>query len=192
MDNLNPILFDFDSIIDLQLSYINYYMNKYKKNPYNMNMRKLKFQRVYNNRNLLDILEEIDDDAYYHPSFPVFTSMKNFVNKLSTIGGINSTILCKDRKQAETISNSFKISVLVLIGERKDLEIKGFSKIVVGDAYSLNEFQNVKAKHITIMNFMSNRDNQGQVPPGDIYIKYGDVNIITVADPYTEIKPPKD
>ena len=188
----NRVLFDFESIVDLKLSAIRKHITETTGYPIqDFELNRYKFERMYSD---LEILNSIDTSTqdFYHPEYPVFTSMRVLLNQyLSTGNGIiYPKVLCKDSIQQRIIKDSFP-EVKVLVGSRNQVKTINFARIIVGEAKQILEFKNPITLDFMMLNYRDNFTKEDMsIIDTDVLIKIGDINKFTIAKAYPEIEDP--
>lgn len=179
----NRVLFDFESIIDMKISYLISYTDT------NESLEDLKFRRLYDFSSILDGIE-VNEEEYYHPKNIVFTSMMKLLDNYLEMEDIKVKVLCKDEYQERIIKKYFP-KASTIKGTRDKVNWKNFTRIILGDCMHALEFKYPVATDFMILSF---RDNfipeNAQLLPKDILSKVADINTITIVNPYPEIPTP--
>lgn len=179
----NRVLFDFESIVDMKISYLISYTDT------NESLEDLKFRRLYDFGSILDGIE-VDEEDYYHPKRLVFTSMMKLLNNYLAMEDIKVKVLCKDEYQERIIKRYFPKAPIIK-GTRDKVNWKNFTRIILGDCRHTLEFKYPVATDFMILSF---RDNfipeNAQLLPKEILTKVADINTITIVNPYPEIPTP--
>lgn len=197
----NRVLFDFESIVDVKLSYINH-LKSIRTRPEGVDnmalrdsMENFKFRRMYVSTDIISSVfkdgKSPEDPNLLHPKNPIFTSMKLLVSEsLNTGAGIiRPTVLCKDQFQERIIKNTIP-SVRTLIGLRSQVKTINFSRIVLGDINHILDFKNPVTVDFMILNFRENMSEEDREIIGKVAFLYGDVNEFTIVKAYPEIEDP--
>lgn len=194
----NRVLFDFESLIDIKLSYAVDCMKKKNKSLSDGDIQFLKTRRMYDSeKDVLDGLipegETIESLDLLHPKGTlVFTGMQYLMNQyMESSGGlIRCTVLCKDSIQERIIKDNFK-NPRVLVADRNNVKTINFSRIVLGQAIHTLEFRNPVTVDFMILNFRENFDKYDiRLLPKDVLVKIGDVNTFSIVKTYPEISDP--
>jgi len=184
----NRVLFDFESIVDLKLSYI------VSHNDIGTDdMEELKFRRMYDNSDALaQLLKDVDEEEYIHPKHPVFTGMRTLCDHYQndSNGLIHPKVLCKDEFQQRIIKESIP-NVITVLGPRKNVKTIRFSRIVLADPKHALEFNNPVTVDFMVLNFRDNfSKNDPTLIDENIIFEVCDVNQFTIANAYPEIPDP--
>lgn len=179
----NRVLFDFESIVDMKISYLISYTDT------NESLEDLKFRRLYDFSSILDGIE-VNEEEYHHPKNIVFTSMMKLLDNYLEMEDIKVKVLCKDEYQERIIKKYFPKAPTIK-GTRDKVNWKNFTRIILGDCTHALEFKYPVATDFMILSF---RDNfipeNAQLLPKDILSKVADINTITIVNPYPEIPTP--
>lgn len=184
-------LFDFESIVDLKLSYLKeYYANQgYILVDYQFNY--FKYKRIYDTTDVLTGIvgkdEEVNLDG---PLYPVFTSMKSLIENCLKAGDImDITVLCKDKFQERIIKEAFpKACPKTLIGPRNRVKVINFARIAVGEAKHCLEFRDPVTVDFMILNYRENfQKGNMELLDKELLVKVGDINQFTIVDAYPEV-----
>ena len=192
----NRILFDFESIVDLKLSYIKKYLADHGKIVlHDSQLNALKFNRMYIYQDPLSLIEIEDRQSINldNPEYPLFTGMKLLIEQYikKSNGLITPIVLCKDEFQQRIIKKSIP-DVNTLIGSRDKVKTINFSRIVIADPKHCLEFRDPVTVDFMILNFRENFDKDNpDLLDKDVLIQIGDVNSFTIAKAYPEIPNPK-
>lgn len=185
----NRILFDFESIVDLKISYLKKFL---KLND--LQVEELKFERMYSTEDIMEYLQgqEVDMEEYLHPSDPVFTSFKTLtdVYQNESNGLVKPTVLCKDGIQQRIIKDSIP-NVKILVGSRNKVKTIRFSRIAIGNITNVLEFRDPITVDFMVLNYRENFDKNNSFLLNPSVLGVCDVNRFTVAKAYTEIQDPE-
>jgi hypothetical protein len=195
------ILFDFESVVDLKLSYIYYLKNNLDRITDDMNkdiiintsMKEFEQRRMHVYEDPLDYIgirnkEELDLE---HPECPYPTLMKVLIKTYIRMadGAVNPSILCKDESQQRIINEIFNGSVKTLVGSRKRVKSLNFGRIVLANPSHSLEFKDPVTQDFMVLNF---RENYTRTDPpelkDDILKVVLDINQFTIANAYEERK----
>lgn len=191
----NRILFDFESIVDVKLSFIKkYYIDRGQDTIRDDQLNKYKIYHLYFG---LDLNKFCNGDRsllkdLIHPKYLVFTSMKRLIEEyINSNGLINPVVLCKDEFQQRIIKESIP-KANTIVTSRKNVKTINFSRIVLGEVKHALEFRDPITVNFMFLNF---RENFTKKDPtlldSSIVFKLGDVNDFTIANAYPEIQEPK-
>lgn len=208
----NSILFDFDSIIDIELSYMNFLINEYRDTALDwLNKNKLicttigewQYQRMYgpedafqsiisddsmrkNSSRILKLLFERDEKEvlkeYAHP-----TAMQILIKtyKKAGDGVIKTAVRCDNETQAEYVKMVFRDSTDIEICDRKDIDMPKYGRLIVGNYKDALEYKIEEPKSILVLNFKENFDEKDSTQLNlELVIKLGDINDINIVSAY--------
>ena len=192
----NRILFDFESIIDLKLSYIRKYLIESGKAIIEEHqMDQFKFNHMYIYQDPLSLIPNLDRSSIDldHPEAPVFTGMRKLLsvyledpNKL-----INASVLCKDEQQQRIIKEFIPRANKILVAPRNKVKVLNFSRIILADPRQTLEFRNPITVDFMVLNFRENfSENDASLIDPEVLMKVCDVNKITIAKAYPDIPEP--
>lgn len=188
----NRILFDFESIVDLKLSYLK--KNLIEKGQLILDDNQLntfKFDRMYTMENILSGIE-IDHEEFYNPKYPVFTGMKllaeTYLNQSN--GLVKPKVLCKDEFQQRIIKETIP-NISTIVSSRSNVKTINFSRIVLASPEQALEFRDPITVDFMILNFRENFSKQDSTLIDEtVLFQICDVNQITIAKAYPEIPDP--
>lgn len=208
----NSVLFDFDSIIDKELSYINYLVNEYRDTAIDWldknklictNIRDWQYQRMYgpegafesvildesmknNSLKILHALFNRDEKEvlkeYAHP-----TAMQVLIKtyKKAGDGVISTAVRCDNEVQAEYVKRVLKDTTNIEICDRKEIDMSKYGRLIVGNYRDALEYKLSEPKSILVLNFKENFDEKDSTQLNlELVIKLGDINDINVASAY--------
>ena len=194
----NRILFDFESLVDIKISFLKKALSEISMIPISdFQLSFFKKVRMYQYRDVFDSLDmELnvpDEESLLHPEYPVFTSMKLYLETLLDKGSgyISAVVLCKDNIQQRIINENIP-NVSTIVGPRSQVKTINFSRIVLADPRHTLEFRDPITTDFMILNYRTNfsKDNPTLIDPS-ILIQIADVNTITIAKAYPEIPDPE-
>lgn len=185
----NRILFDFESIVDLKISYLKKVLNLNK-----LQVEELKFEHMYSQEDIMQYLngKEVDEEKYLHPESPVFTSLKLLADTYQngSNGLVKPTVLCKDGIQQRIIKDSIP-NIKTLVGLRKQVKTIRFSRIAIGNILNVLDFRDPITVDFMILNYRENFDKNNSFLLNTSALGVCDVNRFSVAKAYTEIQDPE-
>lgn len=189
----NRILFDFESIVDLKLSYIKYYFFSHT-NPIidDSQLDGFKFNRMYVYQDPLSLIQIEDRDSIDldHPKMPVFTGMKTLLEEYIKSDLIKCRVLCKDEQQERIIKKAIP-KANTIISSRDKIRVKNFARIILADQKQILEFKNPITVDFMVLNFRENFQEEDETLfDKDVLINAGDINQFTIAKAYPEIPDP--
>ena len=213
----NSVLFDFDSIIDIELSTIRWISNEYrddkldKFDKYRLlytSLDDMKFMRVLGYRGQdffrsLIIDEEYQDKykdvlkAIYNEyekeilseSNIVKTSMDSLIKVYSKTGnGVISTAIRCDNDNQENCVRSFDKDVVIEKCKRKDVDMSKYGRLIIGDVMGAMEYVIKEPKSIAVLDFRENMSkNDITVIRPEPIVMLGDINEFTVISAYRSV-----
>lgn len=211
----NSILFDFYSLIDIELSYINfmahefrdYTLDKFDKHKILYTpIEDLKFERVFgtedvfesmitheelkkNYKDLLEVLWDRDKDEILSKNYAVNTSMINLIKGYSQAGNgvIKTTVRCDDEIQKEYVK-SLLSDQAIEVCSRTDLDMSKYARLVIGYYKHAGEYMLKEPKSILVLNFRENfsQDDITLLNP-ELVISFGDIHDIEVISAFRDI-----
>lgn len=170
----NELLVDFDIIFDLDLAIYRLIRNKYKDTPY-VNKEVILLNSEYDaihmllNRKSINPLEIIMPDydtsklykklisnkksllKYTKPS-DIMYLLNTFMNNASSI---SITIHCNDSDELDyfiSISKILNMHYTIITGNRKNIDLSGFTSIYTKNLIDLIKFNNIEGKNLYIAN----------------------------------------
>lgn len=209
--NNNSILFDFDAIVDKELSTILWIRATYRDSELpNFNKHKIMYTPIENfmfdrclgsedlfkslieDEKYKDNAEEImnkiynanEEDILRHVSL---TSCRSLINGYKTAAGgvIHSTVRVDNDIEKKFIEDVFENSVPVLKESRKDINVDPYTRLVVGYYKTAVEYK-IKMKSIMILDFRENFDGKDITCLNpELIIRLGDMNHLSVMSAYT-------
>ena len=192
----NRILIDFESLIDLKLSYIRRYLIESGKAIIeDHQMDQFKFNRMYVYQDPLSLIPDLDRSSIdlYHPEAPVFTGMRRLLNVYLEDPNnlVDATVLCKDEQQQRIIKEFIPRADKILVAPRNRVKVLNFSRIVLAEPKQTLEFRNPITVDFMVLNYRENysEDDASLIDP-EVLMRICDVNKITIAKAYPEIQEP--
>lgn len=182
----NSILFDIDSIIDIEISVVRFIAGAYKdyESLDNFDLHKIrslsiedmKFHRIYSPRGLFREVATNKDIENVYTYRPILQALYNAnedeilskyvftTNILSVIdtcrktgnGIIKCTIRCDNEKQKEFVQKLVLDSVRVIVCAREDVVTSSYARIMSGSALDVMKYKIKPPKNIAILNFREN------------------------------------
>lgn len=211
----NSILFDFYSLIDIELSYINFMAHEFRDYPLEKfdkhkilytPIEDLKFERVFgtedvfesmitdeklkeNSRDLLPLLWDHDEKEALSKNYAVTTSMINLIKGYSQAGNgvIKTAVRCDNEIQKEYVKSLLKDQV-VEVCCRTELDMSKYARLVVGYYKHVGEYMLREPKSILVLNFRENfsRDDITLLNP-ELVISFGDIHDIEVISAFRDV-----
>ena len=215
MSGLNSILFDIDSIVDMELTVINYIATVYGSDIFDMGlynkmddeMRKMK--RIFSGedafsilikdpnyrlqyRKILDSILERDQEEIFTGIYPVKTDISALLSAYKRTGNgvIKYAVRCDNEYQKQYIQQLDR-DIVVIVQQRDQVDTGKYGRIFIGNCIKGLEYKFNSPKSIVVLNFFENYDTAttpNQLIP-EFIINFGDIHAISMASAYrTEIK----
>lgn len=211
----NSILFDFYSLIDMKLSYINFLKNEYKDHSLNgfdknkimnMDIEQWKFNRIYgvtdifssvltddvllkHSDTVFDSLYRRDEEIIFKNQYSVLTSMVDLIKAYKKAGDgiIKTTIRCDSYEQKTFIENIID-KPTVIVQDKTKVNMSNYTRLVVGYYKDALKYILNEPKSILVLNFRENftKDNMELLNP-ELVINLGDINDIQVVSAYRDL-----
>ena len=212
----NSILFDFDSIIDKEISLIKYFIAEYRENIFmaefmdlpkaiGMNDDNFRYERIYGSEDLFrslllnqthkDSYEELinkfferDQKEIYKRGYAYKTTMSILISAYKKAGNgvIRTAIRCDNQDQLDYIK-SIDRDTIAFISDRKSVDMSKYTRLFVGNWNSALEYTLEEPKSIVVLNFRENFDKQDStILNPELIINLGDINKIEIASAYRE------
>ena len=211
----NSILFDFDSIIDIEISLIKLFANQYKDHTMLNDLidkefiactddNTLKFKRVHGEedlfksilnpkykdryRDLILSFFERDQKDIFDNGYAFNTAMIILINayKKAGHGIIKTAIRCDNYMQQDYIKSIIPDAVTI-VDQRKNIQTEKYGRIIVGHYSSALEYTFREPKSIVVLNYRENFDiNDSTLLNPELVIRLGDIHSIEVISSYQE------
>lgn len=211
----NSILLDFYSLIDIELSYINFISHEYRDCAlYAFDKHKLlytpiddfKFNRVFgtedvfksvlnspelkdNSDSLLHELWNRDEEDILSKKYAINTSMINLIKGYSHAGNgvIRTTVRCDNKSQYDYVKSLIP-DQSIEISKRSDIDMSKYARLIVGGCNSVKEYKLKEPKSILILNFRENfSDKDITLLNPELVISFGDIHDIEVISAFQDI-----
>lgn len=209
----NSILFDFYSLVDKELSLINFIKGEYRdielkyldkhKILYNEESNWI-FERQFGKEDIFrslitdeasksksyDILTAIirDNEQEILQKYAFNTSVCVLINAYKKAGDgiIRTAIQCETEAEKEYILRNFP-NVPIEFGKRQDIDMSKYTRLIVGDYHNALKYTLNEPKSILILNFRENFNDKDstQLKP-ELIIKFGDIHDISVISAYRD------
>lgn len=213
----NSILFDFDSIIDIELSIIRYmdadYFEKYDLPWLNKKLfgswktvPELAFRRMYGIEDLFRMMINSSSGLNYYKTMidiwnrdkqsiidrklTVTTDILDLLKayRLAGDGVIKTTVRVSDSVEESHIKK-LSPSTSTIISNRKDVDTSIYTRIIIGNYRSIFEYVLKEPKSIVILNYRDNfTDDNIELLRPELIVNFGDIHDISVISAYKEIK----
>ncbi len=209
----NTILFDFYSLIDIELSLINFIKAEYRDvNLPHLDKHQILyteekdwiFKRQFGTEDLFrsliigdeykdryydilnSIISENEDEIIGKYAYP--TSMKVLLSayKKAGDGVIRTSVQCETEAQKNYILQNFP-DTSIEFGKREDINMSKYTRLIVGDYRNALKYNLEEPKSILILNYRENFNNKDstQLKP-ELIIKFGDIHDISVISAYRD------
>lgn len=210
----NSVIFDFDSIVDKELSVIKFLRGEYKDTAigwFDKNKvicaddEYIRFHRCYkkesifksiiiddsmknNSDQIMNLIFDRDQADIFNHGYAYNTSMINLISayKKAGNGTIRTAIRCDNEDQKKYIESIMDTDILVK--PRKDVDMSKYARLIVGRYTSALEYILNEPKSILVLNFSENfsKDDFTLLNP-ELVIKLGDIHDIGVISAFRDI-----
>jgi len=212
----NSVLFDFDSIIDREISLIRFIAAEYKDSTginsfididaiANMDIDIMRLKRIYGNEDLfrsllvgdankdnyesiINILFDRDQKEIFEGGYAFNTIMTTLISAFRKAGNgvIRTTIRCDNEQQKEYI-RTFDREVSIIVKERKNVDTSKYGRLIVGHYKSALEYKLEEPKSIAVLNFRENFDSRDNILLNpELVISLGDIHKIEIISAFRE------
>lgn len=213
----NSILFDFDSIIDIELSIIRWIAAEYRDEKLDKfdkhrllytSLEDMKFMRVFGYygqdlfRSLItdkeyqnkykDVLKSIYNEyanEILNNKTMIKTSMHSLVRAYAKAGNgtISTAIRCSNDIEEKCI-RSFDGDVVIEKCERKDVDMSKYGRLIIGDALGCMDYAFREPKSIVVLDFRENMAKDDiTLIRPEPIVMLGDINEFTVISAYRSV-----
>lgn len=206
MSGFNSILFDIDSIVDMEITAIKYVANEWNTVISNAtdfvgvnNEIKMKIKRIYgpslfeNSLDMaykgLNLMEQVlnrDQKEIFESEYVSLTDLVFLLRAYKEAGSglIKTTIRCDNEFQKQFISTLDR-DLSVIVQPRKDVDTSRYGRIIVGNCMKALEYEFNEPKSIVILNFIENfnKDHKDWLQP-EFILAFGDIHNINLAEAY--------
>lgn len=203
----NSILFDFDSLLDKELTLIQWMKKRYRDEELaNFDKHKLlytpidkfKFMRVYGaddafeqiitndkfkdkHSEVLNIIMENNEKDILTEEFVYPTSMQNLLRayKKAGDGVIKTAVRCDNEIQVDYIKQSIYSDIRIELCKRSEVDMSMYARLIVGNYKSALEYELKEPKSILVVNFRENFTmNDITILNPELVISLGDIHDI--------------
>lgn len=201
----NTILFDFDSLIDIELSVIQWLRGEYGGRKLNGisdyiftgSMEEFKFKRIHGTQDLFgsmldnmdhkDVIKafrseyEKDILRYAYP-----TNMQSLIRAYSKAGNgvIKTAVRCSNETQKKYVES---LPTDIELCSRHEVNMSRYGRLVVGDAYDALLYRLEEPKSILVLNYRDNfTENDITLLRPELIISLGDIHDIQVISAYAD------
>ena len=215
--NSNKCLFEFDSLVDVQLGIVLALQKEYPSGGFlktinysflHQPLEQLKQFRVFGyGRNIIqecfngkvrDSYQTIIDQYRMRKEtydLAPRTLIPRMIKMFSKSGFIKSVVLCHTQfeyQKAQEILNGLDNISIIKNAKESDINVNEYARIHLGDIRDLDKFNPFDCTHISILNYGSNLQliRHDVILLREYIIKYGDTNIFEIIDSYSYIECP--
>lgn len=184
----NSILFDIDSLVDIEISLLKYLVKEFRESATIdqfidigtltcLDDNALMFKRMYGKEDLFKsfLIKPEDKDRYKEIIHSLFERDQKFIfdngyafttviTKLITAykkagnGVIRTTVRCDNDYQKKFIEGKYHDSTTVIVRPRKEVDMGNYARVFVGQYTSALEYEYEEPKSIVLLNYMENFD----------------------------------
>lgn len=212
----NSILFDFDSIVDIELSLLKFFYGIYRHSSYmdtfmdihrlvGMSDDTLKFERMYGTESifkkllvrqedkdryetLINLFFERDQKDIFDGGYAFKTAMLTIISAYKKAGNglIKTAVRCDNQHQVDFL-HSIDRDIVAFISNREDVFMSKYGRLIVGHYSSALEYNFEEPKSILILNFRENYNaKDNTLLNPELVINLGDIHDIRVISAYQE------
>lgn len=211
----NSILFDFDSIIDKQISIIKFLKGEYhtiddvnfydKEKVAIMDDTYMQFRRMYgpedlfksiitdpklkeSSDNLLELLFDRDQNDIFSGGYAHKTAMTSLLTayKRTGNGTVRTAVRC-DNEYQESFIKQIAPDISIELSPRSKVDMSKYGRLVVGNYMSALQYILGGPKSILILNFRENySDESTLLLKPELIISLGDIHDIGIISAYKE------
>ena len=214
--NSNKLLFEFDSLVDIDLGIVLALQEDYPPGELStinysflhQSLPELKQARVFLYGR--DVVQEcfLTDNTrksyqamkdYYKTQKKVYekapiTSLVRLIKVYGQTNFIQSLVLCHSQFELETANKLLGNTpgCTIKIGKESEIDVNTYARIHLGDIHQLDKFNEFDCTHIAILNYGSNLQliDHDVILLRDYVIRFGDTNIFEIIDSYTDVECP--
>lgn len=202
MSGSNSILFDIDSIVDIETTAISYLASEWPHIAINsdlLNETSIKIKRIYgpslfesiidqkyaNDGGLMNSMLERDQKEIFESNHVRLTDISVLLSAYKKTGGgiIRTTIRCDNEFQKKFISK-FDSDVQVIVQARKDVDMTRYGRIFIGNCIKAMEYELNEPKSIVVLNFIENFNKERRDILSEFILMFGDIHSIQVVEAY--------
>ena len=209
----NTILFDFDSIVDKEISLINFIKSEYrdielkyldKHRILYTEEKAWVYERIYgredvfkslitdNNskskyKDILDaIIKENEKEILQKYAFSTSVHLLISAYKKAGDGIIRTAIRCETEAERDYILNKYP-GTKIEFGKKEDIDMSQYGRLIVGDYRSALKYNLKEPKSILILNFRENfTEKDSTLLKPELVINLGDIHDIQVISAYRD------
>lgn len=206
----NSVLFDFFSLVDKQISLLNWLTHEYnpkelrwlKEGTWHLSSEHLEFARMNGYEDLFKVCIQDPDikfesDTVLNDFFDKFeseilkyahtTSLTHLVSAYKTAGNgtIQTAIRCSNEAERDFVINNISKNANTFISSIEDTDMKKYARLIVGDIPSALAYRYTEPKSILIVNFRENfTESNINILRPELVINLGDIHDIQVVFAY--------
>lgn len=215
-NGFNSILFDFDSIIDIELSLLKFFYGIYRHSSYMDNFMEihklvgmsddtLKFERMYGSESIFRklLVRQEDKDRYetlislffdrdqsdiFDGGYAFKTAMLTMISAYKKAGNgmIKTAVRCDNQHQVDFLRNIDR-DITAFVSSREDVIMSKYGRLIVGHYSSALGYKFGEPKSILILNFRENYSaKDNTLLNPELVINLGDIHEIRVISAYQE------
>ena len=204
MPGSNSILFDIDSIVDIEMTAIKYVSHEWtyavsdtsivENNEISMKIKRLygpslfedSLNTSYRGIGLMQQVLDRDQKEIFESSHVSLTDLVSLLRAYKEAGGglIKTTIRCDNEFQKQFISTLDR-DISVIVQPRKDVDTSRYGRIIVGNCMKALEYELNEPKSIVVLNFIENFDKEHDTQlHSEFILTFGDIHSIQIVEAY--------
>lgn len=209
----NSILLDFFSVVDMELSLINFIVNEYKNSKLKFfNLEKINYIKNTNdlikarsnneiglfetifvnttNKDIHNIMMKLyyDNESIILDKYAVTTNMKILIRAYQVAGGgaIKTTVRCDNETQKKFIQTTIG-STSIIICEREKVDMDNYGRLVIGYYRDALQYECESPKSILILDHRENfQKEDSTILQPELIINLGDIHSIKITWAYNK------
>lgn len=212
----NSILFDFDSIVDREISLLKFFYKVYGDSVHMDNFMDigqiigvsddtLKFERMYGKESMFrkllikqenkDMYEKLIELFFDRDQKDIFETGCAFITAMITMisaykkagnGVIRTAVRCDNQNQVDFL-HTIDRDIVAFVSKREDVNMGKYGRFIVGHYSSALEYKLDEPKSILILNFRENYNAEDNTLLNpELVINLGDIHDIRVISAYQE------
>lgn len=200
MSTSNSVLFDIDSIVDIEATAMHYVLSEWPhvasgntlpndtdikiKRMYGPGLFYSIINPEYSNSNLMNDVLKRDQKEIFESDYVHLTDISVLLSAYKKTGGgiIKTAIRCDNEFQKKFISNKLDSDVQFIVQDRKDVDTTKFGRIFVGNCINALEYEFENPKSIVVLNFIENFSKDQLL--SEFVLAFGDIHSIQIANAY--------
>ena len=210
----NSILFDFYSLVDIELSLINFIKGEYRDMELpNLDKHRILytddnswiFERQFGKEDIFksliigdeykskykdifdSIIKENEEEIITNYAYPTAIDVLISAYKKAGDGVIHTAVQCENEFQKRYIESRYP-GIKIEFASREDVDMSNYGRLIVGDYRNALKYNLEEPKSILILNYRENFNEKDstQLKP-ELIIKFGDIHDISVISAYRDI-----